>query len=174
MRRRGRWNLSQIQSEVTYDKRLSWWLRWWKNLPAMWETQVWSRGQENPLQKGMATHSSILAWRVPWTEEPSGLQSTGSRLSNYHDDKAVEKCRWCDGSIVWGSRKALALRGRVGHCSESSPLPEIPQNSEITKWCVCLNVLSKNISAQGEIQNFEINPLTQRSDTTSEEIFGYC
>ena len=41
-----------------------------KNLPAMWDTQVWSLGQENPLEKRMATHSSILAWRIPWTEEP--------------------------------------------------------------------------------------------------------
>ena len=45
-----------------------------KNLPAMWETQVQSLGQEDPLEKGMATHSSILAWRIPWTEEPGGLQ----------------------------------------------------------------------------------------------------
>ena len=43
-----------------------------KNLPAIWETQVWSLGQEGPLEKGMATHSSILAWRLPWTEEPGG------------------------------------------------------------------------------------------------------
>ena len=50
-----------------------------KNLHAMWETQVRSLGWEDPLQKGMATHSSILAWRIPWTEEPGGLQSTGSR-----------------------------------------------------------------------------------------------
>ena len=48
-----------------------------KNLPAMQETQVQSLGWEDPLEKGMATHSSILAWRTPWTEEPGGLQSTG-------------------------------------------------------------------------------------------------
>ena len=53
-----------------------------KNLPAkpgdieMW---VWSLGEEDPLEKEMATHSSILAWRIPWTEEPSGLQSMGSQ-----------------------------------------------------------------------------------------------
>ena len=44
-----------------------------KNLPAMQETQVQSLGQEDPLEKGMVTHSSILAWRLPWTEEPGGL-----------------------------------------------------------------------------------------------------
>ena len=46
-----------------------------KNLPAMQETQVQSLGRKDPLEKGMTTHSSILAWRIPWTEEPSGLQS---------------------------------------------------------------------------------------------------
>ena len=46
-----------------------------KNLPAMQETRVRALGREDPLEKGMATHSSILAWRIPWTEEPGGLQS---------------------------------------------------------------------------------------------------
>ena len=50
-----------------------------KNLPAMQETQVQSLGWEDPLEKGMATHSSILAWRIPWTEEPGGLQSMGRK-----------------------------------------------------------------------------------------------
>ena len=48
-----------------------------KNLPAVQETKVRSLGQEDPLEKGMATHSSILAWRMPKTEEPGGLQSMG-------------------------------------------------------------------------------------------------
>ena len=50
-----------------------------KSLPAVWETRVRSLGQEDPVEKKMATHSSILAWRIPWTEEPGGLQSTGSQ-----------------------------------------------------------------------------------------------
>ena len=50
----------------------------WKNLPAMQKTPVQSLSQENLLEKEMATHSSILAWRIPWTEEPDGLQSMGS------------------------------------------------------------------------------------------------
>ena len=50
-----------------------------KNLPAMQETQVRFLGQEDPLEKEMATRSSILAWRIPWTEEPGGLQSTVSQ-----------------------------------------------------------------------------------------------
>ena len=48
-----------------------------KNLPVMQETWVRSQGWEDLLEEGMATHSSILAWRIPWTEEPGGLQSTG-------------------------------------------------------------------------------------------------
>ena len=50
-----------------------------KNLPAMQETRVRSLSQEDPLEKGMVTHSSILAWRILWTEEPGGLQSMGSQ-----------------------------------------------------------------------------------------------
>ena len=60
-----------------------------KNLPAMLETWVQSLGWEDPLEKGMVTHSSILAWRIPWTEEPGGLQSvhgvtnSQTRLSDF-------------------------------------------------------------------------------------------
>ena len=57
-----------------------------KSLPEMQETQIQSLGQENPLEKEMATHSSILAWKIPWMEEPRGLQAMGlqsrTRLSN--------------------------------------------------------------------------------------------
>ena len=58
-----------------------------KCLPTMQETRVLSLGREDPLEKEMATHSSILAWKIPWTEEPCGLQSVGSQsqtgLSNF-------------------------------------------------------------------------------------------
>ena len=50
-----------------------------KNMPSMWETRVQSLGQEDPLEKVIATHSSILAWRIPWTEEPGRLQSMGCK-----------------------------------------------------------------------------------------------
>ena len=50
-----------------------------KNLPAMQKTWVQSLGQEDPLEKGMATYSSILVWEIPWTEEPDGPQSRGSQ-----------------------------------------------------------------------------------------------
>ena len=60
-----------------------------KNPPAMQETQVWSLGGEDLLEKGMATHSSILAWRIPWTEEPGWLQSVGSQRVGH--DLATEQ-----------------------------------------------------------------------------------
>ena len=53
-----------------------------KRLPAMWETWVRSLGREDPLEKEMATHSSIFAWRIPWMEELGGLQSTGHKESD--------------------------------------------------------------------------------------------
>ena len=54
-----------------------------KNPSVMWETWVQSLGWKNPLEERMATHSSILAWRIPWTEEPGGLQPTGSQRIGY-------------------------------------------------------------------------------------------
>ena len=60
-----------------------------KNLPAKQETWVWSLSQEDPLEKGMAIHCSILAWRIPWIEEPGGLQSTG--LQRVRHDWATNK-----------------------------------------------------------------------------------
>ena len=55
-----------------------------KNPPTMRETWVRSLGWEDPLEEGMAIHSSILAWRIPWTEEPGGLQSMGSLRVRHH------------------------------------------------------------------------------------------
>ena len=64
-----------------------------KSLPAMRETRVWSLGGEGPMENDMATHLSILAWEIPWTEEPGRLPSMGSQeldttyWLNYHQDK---------------------------------------------------------------------------------------
>ena len=63
--------------------RLPWWLRRWRICPAVWETGVQSLGQEDPLEKGMATHSSLLAWKIPWIEEPGGYGSWGWRVRNH-------------------------------------------------------------------------------------------
>ena len=57
-----------------------------KDLPALWETWVWSLGCEDPLEKGMAAHSSILAWRIPRTEEPGQLLSMGSQRIGHKND----------------------------------------------------------------------------------------
>ena len=54
-----------------------------KNLLAMWETRVSSLGPEDPLEEGMVTHSSVLAWRIPLSEEPGGLQPTGSQRAGH-------------------------------------------------------------------------------------------
>ena len=70
-----------------------------KNLPAMQETQVQPLGQEDSLEKGMATNSSILAWRIPWTEEPGRLQSTGSKRVG-HD--------WVTNTLSHLSRNRIA------------------------------------------------------------------
>ena len=66
-----------------------------KNLPAMQETRVWYLGWEDPLEKGMATHSSTLAWRIPWTEKPSGPQSIG--LYRVRHDWS----NWLDKMVEW-------------------------------------------------------------------------
>ena len=68
-----------------------------KNLPTMWETQVRSLGQEDPLKKEMATHSSVLTWRIPWREEPGGLQSMGlqsvghDQVTNTHSHLDIQR-----------------------------------------------------------------------------------
>ena len=71
---------------------LPWWLRWWKTLPEMQETRVQSLGRKVPLEKGMTTHFSSFAWRIPWTEEPGGLQSMGSqRVGHYKMWRAMRR-----------------------------------------------------------------------------------
>ena len=90
---------------------------WWaslvsqtvKNLPAMWETWVRSLGWEDPLEKGMATHPSILAWRSPWREKPGGLQFMGSQTVRY---------KWATKRSVAGS-----LVGRESCLTQMCPHP---------------------------------------------------
>ena len=71
------------------------WLRRWKILPAMWENRVWSLGREDTLEKEMAVHSSILAWKIPRTEEPGRLQSMGSQRVGHN---------WAINTFFHGSR----------------------------------------------------------------------
>ena len=71
-----------------------------RNLPAMQETQVLSLDLDNPLEKGMATHSSILAWGIPWTEEPGGLYSPWGRKKSATTERLTHT-RTHTHSIVW-------------------------------------------------------------------------
>ena len=68
-----------ILLDLEFSSRTSLVAQFLKSLPAMQETWVRSLGQEDPLEKEMASHSSILAWRIPWTEKPGRLQSMGSQ-----------------------------------------------------------------------------------------------
>ena len=81
-----------------------------KNPPAMWETWVRSLGWEDPLEKGMATHSSILAGRIPWTEEPGRPQSMG--LQRVGHNWATFTFTWCWG---WCSNTLATLCGELTH-----------------------------------------------------------
>ena len=73
-----------------------------KNLPAMWEIWVQSLGWEDPLEEGMEIHSSILAWRMPWTEEPGGLQSMRSQRvrQDWATSLSLLHC-WWECKLVW-------------------------------------------------------------------------
>ena len=81
-----------------------------KSLPAMQETWVWSLGWEDPPEKGMETHSSILAWRIPWTEEPGGLQPMGSQTVR-HD--LVAKHTQRRAQTVWSTILAVLRKSFV-------------------------------------------------------------
>ena len=77
----------QGQKELDTTEQLSLWTslvdQMVKHLPTMWETWVLSLGEEDPLEKEMPTHSSTLAWKIPWTEEPGKLQSMGLQRVGY-------------------------------------------------------------------------------------------
>ena len=90
-----------------------------KNPPAMQKTWVQSLCWEDPLEKEMATHSSILAWRIPWTEEPGGLQSMG--FTNRHDRATntltffhFTKCFLLEENKSYGSRRMKASAQKIG------------------------------------------------------------
>ena len=91
-----------------------------KNLPARQEIWVWSLGWEDPLEKGTATHSSSLAWRIPWTEEPGGLQSMGLHRAGH--DWATSLSLTHSSSLAWripwieepGGLQSMGLH-RAGH-----------------------------------------------------------
>ena len=98
-----------------------------KNLSEMWETRVRPLGQEDPLEKGMATHSSILAWRIPWTEDPGGLQSMG--LKRDGQDWATNtfsfQFHWKEFRHNWVTNTfTFHLLGKYSHITAKSTLSE--------------------------------------------------
>ena len=89
-----------------------------KNPPAMWETWVRSLGRDDPLEKEMANHSSILAWKIPWTEEPGGLQSTGLQRFGHH--WATNTTQLQLGLLHPAEKPRVRLKSSVG-CTETDP-----------------------------------------------------
>ena len=100
-----------------------------KNLPAMWQTRVWSLGQEDPLEKGMANHSSILAWKIPWTERGAwwatvhGVAKSLTRLSDFtftffpspgeSSQLRTEPRVFCTAGglvTIWATRESLVIK----------------------------------------------------------------
>ena len=121
-----------------------------KNLPVMQETPVWFLYWEDPLEEGMATHSSILAWKIPWTEEPGGLQSM--RLQRVRHDWATKHSTWkaknypfdprlpgwaplLERALAWGSRE-------WGGELNTSPILPLP-NPEESLYFGNISFLSK-------------------------------
>ena len=82
-----------------------------KNLPAMQETRVQSLGQENPLEERMAIHSSILAWRIPWTEEPGWLQSMGSQRVRHDWATNTHTLWWLRLYVPYSDTAEFCMRG---------------------------------------------------------------
>ena len=116
------------------------------DLPEMWETRVQFLGQEDSLEKEMATHSRILAWRILWTEEPGGLQSTGSQRVGH--DWATNtfifhyKKKWGNSLVVWCLRHCLLFKGvkvrSLVRKLRSHMLQGMAKNKINTVWKKCL------------------------------------
>ena len=108
-----------------------------KRLPAMWETRVRSLGREDPLEKEMATHSSTLAWKIPWTEEPGKLQSMGlhrvghdwATSLHFHKESNCA-CVWKAGPPEW------LIRGTLCGSERRRALPQrlLPPSTPRSRW----------------------------------------
>ena len=112
-----------------------------KNSPAMQERWVPSLGGEDPMEKGMATHSGILAWRIPWTEEPGGIQSMGSqRVGHNWSDVACTTESKSEETLREWERERDRVREQSWHFE-----PLDPVEPEATPWAskvpFCLSVL---------------------------------
>ena len=116
------------------------------NLPTMQETWVQSLGREDPLEKGMATHSSILAWKIPWTEEPGGLESMKSRGARHdraaktHSGNALLQSMQKQRDHAHAAERKAAVTGAEPTRSRirSSPSPRLqekkPKGASCSPW----------------------------------------
>ena len=111
----------------------------------MQETQVQFLGQEDTLEEGMATLSSILAWRIPWTEEPSGLQSLGSQRVKHSNDQAQHVCQ-------------------SNHYDPSAFLPTFRTWFIVMHWASPVALVVKNLPANaGDVRGVDLIPGSGRS-----------
>ena len=127
-----------------------------KCLPAMRETWVQSMGQEDPLEKEMATHSSILAWRIPWTEEPGGLQSTGSQRVGHDRATSLSLSLGCFIDLFIVFIYFLYMQGRtlMGFLSFYMKI-------SLSKLLCLLHPLeSRNVRTEGDIGNHILKKLS--------------
>ena len=127
-----------------------------KCLPAMRETWVQSMGQEDPLEKEMATHSSILAWRIPWTEEPGGLQSTGSQRVRHDRATSLSLSLGCFIDLLIVFIYFLYMQGRtlMGFLSFYMKI-------SLSKLLCLLHPLeSRNVRTEGDIGNHILKKLS--------------
>ena len=141
-----------------------------KNLPTVQQTRVWSLGQEDPLEKGMATHCNILAWRIPWTEEPGGLQSMGSqRVGHDWVTFTLKIPYWLISSMIL-TLGYLSLVLSLDTCCKTQLCPRlfcsalpfsylpVPEQSH-SPFCISENFLDKGLSQS----NRDPTPLVSHS-----------
>ena len=108
-----------------------------KNLPATWETWVQSLGWEDPLEEGMATHSSILAWRIQWIEEPGRLQSMGPKWVGHNWVTKHNKHNKCSELSTWLSdRESSSQMGNTGSIPGWGRLSEEANGNPLQHSCL--------------------------------------
>ena len=150
-----------------------------KNLPAKQETQVQSLGLEDPLEKEMATHSSILAWEIPWKEEPGGLQSLGSWKSwtwlRGHDLEAKpQQLQWREVASPWAESSSRQMLKEAYDCLGDvtlfpSPFSDLHYGGSagelLEEWVLTFWILT--FASSG----FSMEPITWCSLTQSESSY---
>ena len=128
------------------------------------EMAVWSLGLEDPLEDEMATHSSTLAWKIPWTEEPGGLQSlglqSGTRLSTHTVEHTLLLLFNC--SVMFVSQSLLNLVHWVGDAiqpshplSPPSPALSVSQDQGLFRWVISSHQVAKILEFQFQHQSFQ-------------------